>query len=636
MKQPSVQKIFLILGFCTLVVQGCGEKRLTAINIPTNGVQECQEDSDCPDGLICVNSECVEVEHFDCKGDDLPIISVDPSELDFGEVIIATTTTKPVTITNESSCNLRLSSIGLGNDTTAGFKCDPCDMTQEDILIAPRRSSGINVTYSPLVIGAASGTLLIKSDAKNVQSTNGFFEVMLTAQYSGEPKLLVEPSNLNFGYVPFQIGDTPSSITQEVTVKNVGTGNAALKIEYITLPPELGFTIPESFADLDPSSPLLLSPFKENAPETLLTIPVTFTPDLNKEFRARLQIHADYGNGEKDKYPIELTGSSLGEPEIEVTPNLLEFKDRNDAPMRLYRTEQQTVYISNNGQSMLEIDLLLNDFETSGDFEISPPIVPPIMPGQRVAVSVFYTPTLVFSPTADGILTIRSNDTDENTINIALKGYATTTDSDDVLKVEMEFTNSGSNWASDDFRNVDLSLDSELGFICKKPTYGQASDNTLAITENPCQDWTNSGSLGTATWLSLGVNEEPERVILYGLGQDLADRKVFKVYTHYVEDCKRVATGQVANLAGVGVSILLGILGGQVGVPITLPPDQISSLIEGNCFEHASSQVKVTAYVNDAVLTTTQIGLGSKGDRKKAIEFCRKNGQFLLGSDECN
>jgi hypothetical protein len=42
---------------------------------------------------------------------------------------------------------------------------------------------------------------------------------------------------------------------------------------------------------------------------------------------------------------------------------------------------------------------------------------------------------------------------------VALVGWARSAEQDQVLSVEMEFTNADNSWAGSDFRNVDLSID---------------------------------------------------------------------------------------------------------------------------------------------------------------------------------
>ena len=78
------------------------------------------------------------------------------------------------------------------------------------------------------------------------------------------------------------------------------------------------------------------------------------------------------------------------------------------------------------------------------------------------------------------------------------------------------------------------------------------------------------------------------------------------------------------------MSALLGILGGQVGVPITVPPDQISDLIAENCWDRAASLVNVTVFINGEEVASSQVNLQNKGDIAEAVTIRRLNGEFLV------
>ena len=97
-----------------------------------------------------------------------------------------------------------------------------------------------------------------------------------------------------------------------------------------------------------------------------------------------------------------------------------------------------------------------------------------------------------------------------------------------------------------------------------------------------------------------------------------------------MEDCANVPTGIVADLAGIGVSALLGILGGQVGVPITIPPDQIGGLIENNCWSHKRSKVTVMAFINGDEVFSQQVTLNARGDVGNFFRVRRENGAFFI------
>ena len=117
------------------------------------------------------------------------------------------------------------------------------------------------------------------------------------------------------------------------------------------------------------------------------------------------------------------------------------------------------------------------------------------------------------------------------------------------------------------------------------------------------------------------VQRRAERILLYGLGQDLANNQTFSVNVEYMEDCANIPTSLVADLAGVGVSVLLGILGGQVGVPITVDPGTLSDLIGSQCYDKTSSTVTVSVFVNGNEVASQQVTLRNKGDLVEAVKF---------------
>ena len=624
----SLVLIAITVAFST----NCARTRFAPEDDVPETTNTCSDDTDCEEGYICVFGECIPIEEYNCKGDQLPLVQLEPTAVEFGNVVLGETGTQVINVKNVGPCNLRVQSAGLSDSGSLGFGCSPCDPTVYPKVVPPDHSTQISVTYSPVEIGAATSTLFIRTDDESA-GDDGLLTVGLHASYNGIPALQISPPELNFGFVPFTAGVGGDTRTEFIRVTNQGTGNATLEIQFIYLRPGSDFSIPEEFNEISPASPRFLAPYDEADPETWIEVPVTFTPSNNSNQETSLVVQAA-AVGDATEPPIasaRLAASSQGPPVIAVTPTVLEFKDADGGPLPLGRTAYKSVTIQNIGQSELTLDLSIDD--PSGDFSFSPPFVAPVLPGATIALSVLYNPTTPGNP-ADAWLRIISNDTDNVLTSVDLHGYSYATDSDDTLRLEMTFENNDASWAQNDFRNVDLELMSPLGFSCKKPVseYTQASDGTFAVTNTTdfCQMWSDTGLEGNVNWIPTGVYEEPERIILYGLGQDLADGDYFNVRAHYIEDCANVPTGIIADLAGIGVSALLGILGGQIGVPITVPPDQISGLIEDNCWARESSLVTVTAYVNGTEIHSKQITLNNRGDIETAFRILRNNGTFTV------
>lgn len=612
----------------------------------------CETDADCLNGELCVFDKCEPADDFACQPGQAPLIQITPLDVAFGEVALGNSGEEVVSIENRGDCLLTVQGVGLGDNQSPGFACEPCDPSQYPIRLAPGRALDVAVTFSPPNPGEAFGSLLINSDDVTA-GDEGLVTVDLHATYSGVPVLIVNPLTVPFGHVPQ--GNTD---TRTVTITNEGTGNAVLTVENIYLSgshPDQ-FTIPTEFVAVNPGSPLLLPPYDPNNPDTVIEVPVTFAPTALRSNNATLSVKAHAGDPTAAvTVSAELTGSSLGPPQIEVQPlDELVYREDNGLAYPVGSVTYRQVTITNSGQSDLSVDMSLSD--PSGDFSISPPFIPPVAPGGAVVVSVFYNP----SAPSDAVtphdpqtpvtayLNITSNDTDpaaDVLKKVTLRGWSRGGTFDDVLKIEMSFENADNSWAGNDFRDVDLELSSPLGFSCAKPltTCVQNGDGTCTLQLAPngdlCAQWNSYDpdvdgrpDQGTASWIALGQYEEPERVLLFGLGQDLANGQVFSARAHYIEDCANIPTGIMGDLLGIGGSILLGALGGAIGVPIAVDPGTISDFVTENCWDHASSLVTMHVYVNGDEVASPQHRLRDKGECAEMLRLRRQDGQFVVES----
>lgn len=612
----------------------------------------CETDADCLQGELCVFDKCEPADDFACAPGQAPLIQVSPLDVAFGEVALGNSGTETVSIENRGDCLLTVQGVGLGDNQSPGFSCEPCDPSQYPIRLAPGRSLDVAVTFSPPQTGEAFGSLLINSDDVTA-GDEGLITVDLHATYSGVPVLIVDPLTVPFGHVPQSATDT-----RTVRITNEGTGNAALTITGIYLGggDRDSFDIPDELELVSPAAPMLLPPYNPNDPSTVIEVPVTISPVRLAHLSATLNVIAHAGDPTAAvTVSSELTGSSLGPPQIEVNPaDELVYRQDDGLAYPVGSVAFRQVTITNSGQSDLAIDMNLSD--PTGDFSISPPFIPPVAPGGAVVVSVFYNPS---APTdavtphnpqtpVTAYLNITSNDTDpagDVLKKVTLRGWARGGTFDDVLKIEMNFENADNSWAGNDFRDVNLELASPLGFSCGKPltTCVPNGDGTCTLQVQPngdlCAQWNSYDpdsdgrpDQGTASWIALGQYEEPERVLLFGLGQDLANGQVFTARAHYIEDCANIPTGIMGDLLGIGGSILLGALGGAIGIPIAVDPGTISDFVTENCWDHASSLVTLHVYVNGDEVASPQHRLRDKGECAELLRLRRQDGQFVVES----
>jgi hypothetical protein len=212
---------------------------------------------------------------------------------------------------------------------------------------------------------------------------------------------------------------------------------------------------------------------------------------------------------------------------------------------------------------------------------------------------------------------------------VALVGWARSGVQDQALKVEMEFSNADNSWAGSDFRNVDLNIENvRTGLTCTKPRFLSVGPSGTGVFADSCAEWNAFGQLGHTSWIGLGEYEEPERVFVIGLGPNGGQGESFNIGVTYIEDCANIPSGLLADILGIGGSILLGVLGGAVGVPIAVDPSSISDTIANNCFDHASTTVTTRISLDGVVVASPQTRLGEKGDFATVATMKRVNGAF--------
>ena len=397
-------------------------------------------------------------------------------------------------------------------------------------------------------------------------------------------------------------------------------------------------------AAIDIDNPLLIPPFTEDNLLAVVEVDITFAPGTNADFTDRFIVRPG-GLAADQRVTVNLSGSSKGPPEIEVDTTELEYGTIGAGALLLGSVDFKTVTIRNSGDSDLVIEPRMGGGVAAADFTVSPSFLAPIPPSGAVVISIFYNPTTpsdptnTFTPAAfiSAALNITSNDTNPNgdvLKTIPLKGWARSGVQDQVLVVEMEFDNADNSWAGSDFRNVDLAIrnvDNEL--TCTKPRFVSVGAGNQGVFEDGCDEWnefsaTPGNALGQTSWLGIAPFEEPERVVVRGLGPNGGNGQRFEIKLSYVEDCANIPSGLLSDILGIGSSVLLGLLGGAIGVPIAVPPGQISDTIANNCFDHAASTVTTRISLNGTVVAAPSTRLGRKGDQATVARLKRLNGAF--------
>jgi hypothetical protein len=271
------------------------------------------------------------------------------------------------------------------------------------------------------------------------------------------------------------------------------------------------------------------------------------------------------------------------------------------------------VSITNSGTSDLTISVSMTAL-SSTDFRYDPPTLSVIPPSGVSYLNIIYEPAGLNQQNAT--LQVQSNDPDTPLHNISLTGFGLSPYANDTLKVEMTFENGDDGFFGNDFRDVNLYLESPYGLICDKG--------------EPNPDWTSGGTndqtnFGNPMWTAIGVAEEPERVILFDAHEDAYG--TFKGCAYYREDCASIPTDILAGLMGIGVSALLA---GLTEGLITPDSQDVAEFISNNCWDHDSSRAMLSTFVNGQQVAQHSVRLGSKGDYSCPVTVQRINGLYCV------
>ncbi len=164
----------------------------------------------------------------------------------FGTVPVGSSRTVTVTATNSGSSGS--SSVTISEVAISGSEFSFSGITPP-VTLAAGTSTTFNVTFAPLSIGNASGTLTITSNASNPTVSIPLSGTGSQSVGSGG-QLTATPSNLNLGSVVVgtsgQASGTLSASGASVTVTGAGTNNSEFSVGGLSLPVtiEAGQSIP--------------------------------------------------------------------------------------------------------------------------------------------------------------------------------------------------------------------------------------------------------------------------------------------------------------------------------------------------------------------------------------------------------
>ncbi len=323
-----------------------------------------------------VNERIVcEVEYFNIIAltlpDAEPVMSVQPSSLDFGEVALDGTVSEVLEIANTGTGALEIT--GIESDNTA-FTVDPATA-----IIPPQGSAQVTVTFAPGEYGDYSGAITVAGD----DPVNSLLSVAVSGSCAGA-RMRLPDTTLAFGEVA--VGETS---TERFDISN--TGNRELVIASI----ESG----DPAFSVEPSSGVI-------PPGETMSAAITFAPTARGDHAAEIAIEC----GDGSTGAVAITGTAIS-PGIAVEPASLDFGE-----VALDWTVSEILEIANTGTGALEITGIESD-NTAFTVDTATAIIPPQGSAQV---------TVTFAPGEygdySGAITVAGDDPVNSLLSVAVSG----------------------------------------------------------------------------------------------------------------------------------------------------------------------------------------------------------------------
>ena len=171
-----------------------------------------------------------------------PAIQVNPTSINFGSVVVGTTLSQSLIISNTGTATLSILQITVtgATFTTSGYSLP--------LSVNAGQQTTITVAFLPTAVPAVSGNISIVSNTTTSPTSVGLSGSGIAATFT----LAINPPSLSFGNV--LTGTT--SATQNVTITN--TGNSNVTISQISVTPSYSVTGGSTPVTLTPSQNLVL------------------------------------------------------------------------------------------------------------------------------------------------------------------------------------------------------------------------------------------------------------------------------------------------------------------------------------------------------------------------------------------
>lgn len=323
--------------------------------------------------------------HISGTGVGAQDITVNPLSIDFGNVQVGQISQKNITIKNDGTAPLTISSI---TSPVAPFTIPSNTCSPYPRVLNVGNSCNVTVQFAPVASGGVSSSITINSDDPD----EGSIDVSLTGAGVTTPDIFVDPTFVNFPSTP--VGSTSS---QTIEVRNIGSAN--LTITSVTNPGgDFNITGTDCIGTLIPTATCHVS--------------ITFAPTSAGFKQTTFQINSN--DPDTPAYSVYLSGTGAVEPNIYLIPTALNFGN-----VIVGNSSTLNLTVKNIGPANL---LIISVSIPSAPYSI----VSNTCLGMSLAQNETCQIQVMFSPTSQGnfpsSITINTNDPDTPNAVVNLNG----------------------------------------------------------------------------------------------------------------------------------------------------------------------------------------------------------------------
>jgi hypothetical protein len=298
-------------------------------------------------------------------------IDVSPSTISFGSLTVGQSASQTLIITNTGTKSLTVSGVSVAG---SGFTMKSVAVP---MALAAGQSASVSTTFTAAASGAASGKVMISSNAPNSPVV-----VSLSAMgVSKSSDLTVTPSSVTFGSVTVGTESTQSihlanSGSSSMTISAVSASGAGVSLSGLSFPVTL-------------------------AAGASASINAIFKPTAAGNASGQLTVTSNAANS-PDAIGWSATGTASSSPQLTLTPSSVSF---GDVPTGA--TTTQTIRLANSGDSPLTISSVS---ETGSGLTVSG-ITTPLNIAAGQSANLTASLKLASSGAASGAIKIASNAT---------------------------------------------------------------------------------------------------------------------------------------------------------------------------------------------------------------------------------